>query len=115
MGLPTHACSSCQCVRTDHPASVEHPEIVPTAIAKEAERGHPGGPFVNLLLVPRVCARFWLAHMPKKAHFGRTFLDLSAPSGRSVSVSILTKHGAVHDAKFDQLHDIASRPGHPNC
>ena len=62
-----------------------------------------------------VCARFWLARMPKKAHFGRTFLDLSAPAGCSVSVSILAKLGAVHDAKFDQLHDIASRPRHPNC
>ena len=62
-----------------------------------------------------VCARFWLAPMPNKAHFGRTFLDLSALAGRSVSVSFLAKHGAVRDAKFDQLLDIASRPGHPNC
>ena len=61
-----------------------------------------------------VRARFWLARMPKKAHFGRTF-DLSALAGRSVSVSILAKHGVVHNAKFDQLHDIASGPGHPNC
>ena len=27
--------------------------------------------------------------------------------------SILAKHGAVHDGKFDMLHDIACRPGHP--
>ena len=40
-----------------------------------------------------VCARFWLARMPKKAHFGRTFLDLSALAGRSLSVNILAKHG----------------------
>ena len=39
-----------------------------------------------------VCARSWLAHMSKKAYFGRTFLDLSALAGRSVSVSILAKH-----------------------
>ena len=36
-----------------------------------------------------VCARSWLAHMRKNAHFGRNFLDLSALAGRSVSVSIL--------------------------
>ena len=53
--------------------------------------------------------------MPKKALFGRIFFDLSVPAGRSISVSILAEHGAVHDAKFDQLHDIASTPGHPNC
>ena len=54
MCLPSLARSSC--VRNDHPAAVEHPEIVRTAIAKEAERGHPGGPFVNILLVPPVCS-----------------------------------------------------------
>ena len=72
-GLPSHARSSCYCVRTDHPAAVEHPEIVPTAIAKEAERGHPGGPFVNLLLVPRVCSLLVSLHA-KEGSFRPYFL-----------------------------------------
>ena len=50
-----------------------------------------------------------------KADFGRTFLELSAPAGRSLRMSVLAKHGAVHDGKLDQLNDIASRPGRPNC
>ena len=49
--------------------------------------------------------------MLKKAHFGRTFLDLSALTGCSVSMGILAKHGAVNGANFDQRHDIAFRPG----
>ena len=42
--------------------------------------------------------------MPKKAHFG--FLYPSAPADRSLSVSILDKHGAVHNGKSDQLHTV---------
>ena len=51
------------------------------------------------------CVRFWLARMPKKAHSGRTFLDLSVPADRSLSASILANHGWVHYGKFGQLHD----------
>ena len=90
---------------------MEHPEIVPTAIAQEFERGHPDGPFANLLLFPRVCSLL-VSSYAKEGSFRPNFLRRICSGGRSVSVSILTKHGAVHDAKFDQLHVIASRPGH---
>ena len=109
--LPTHARSSCECVHTDHPADVEHPEIVPTAMAKEAERGHHGAQFVNNLLVCSLLVSLYA----KEGPFRPNLLRPSAPAGRSLSVSILAKHGAVHGGKFDQLHSIASSPGHPNC
>ena len=57
---------------------------------------------------PFPCVLVLVSSHAREGSFGRTFLDLSAPAGRSVSVSILAKHGAVHDAKFYQLQDIVS-------
>ena len=89
---------------------METPKFVLTDIAKEAQRDHPGSQCVNLLLVPHICVRFWLPRMPKKAHFGRTFLDLFVQVAVASARVSWPSMGRCSAEKFDKLHDIASRP-----
>ena len=61
-----------------------------------------------------VCARFWLAHMLWKAHFGRTFFDLAACSGPAYHC-LAAPHSAAQAGQliFALLLHIARGPSGP--
>ena len=85
----------------NRPSTLEHPEIVTAAIAKEVERGHTAGPFANPPFPVLACSP--LACVLKKPDSWRPILDLFAPAGHSVNDGIPAEHGAVQYANFDQI------------